>query len=207
MCAYSHDAQLYNYSFLVKLHVPSSLLLCTWNKYTVITPSGMTVQNVLPACTRYQRSGYGQRSWWTTTRHFSRTLRTNTNMTSAENRQQTSGACRYPKGMRVSISGSQPCSNSHTPTRSGQSSGLIGKCRKWFDKFILAAKNLGCVQCSPQHPSSWKTSLGNNSQHHSLSQAWDTRNSESHDHLLARYHPSSGQHPLDACMNTSPCSP
>ena len=26
----------------------------------------MTVQSILPACTRYQRSAYGQRSWFTT---------------------------------------------------------------------------------------------------------------------------------------------
>ena len=43
------------------------LLLCTWKKYTVITTSGMTVQNILPACTRHQQSGYGQRFWFTTT--------------------------------------------------------------------------------------------------------------------------------------------
>ena len=66
VCAYSHDAALCNDSFLVRLHVPSKSPMCTWKKYTVITPSGMTVQNILPACTRYRQSGYGQRSWCTT---------------------------------------------------------------------------------------------------------------------------------------------
>ena len=34
MCAYSRDAALCNYSFLVRFHAHPSLQCCTWQKYT-----------------------------------------------------------------------------------------------------------------------------------------------------------------------------
>ena len=43
MYAYSHDAALCNYSFLVRLHVPSKSPYRTWWNYTLSNPSGMTV--------------------------------------------------------------------------------------------------------------------------------------------------------------------
>ena len=49
MCAYSHDAALCNYSFLVRWHVPSKSPVCTWKKYTSATPSGLTDAEY-PAC-------------------------------------------------------------------------------------------------------------------------------------------------------------
>ena len=47
-------------------YVHPSLLLCTWNKYTVITPSGMTVHITCLHARPYKQSGYSQRSWITT---------------------------------------------------------------------------------------------------------------------------------------------
>ena len=38
MCACSHDTSLYNYSLLVRLHVPSKSPICTWKKYTFDHP-------------------------------------------------------------------------------------------------------------------------------------------------------------------------
>ena len=49
MCAYSHTAALCNYSFLVRYARSSKSPICTWKKYTLITPSGMT-DAVYPAC-------------------------------------------------------------------------------------------------------------------------------------------------------------
>ena len=66
MCAYSHDAALCNYSFLVRLYVASKSPICTWYKYTLSTPSRYDRAYITSACMRYQRSGYGQRSWFTT---------------------------------------------------------------------------------------------------------------------------------------------
>ena len=49
VCAYSHTAALSNYSFLVRYARSSKSPICTWKKYTLITPSGMT-DAVCPAC-------------------------------------------------------------------------------------------------------------------------------------------------------------
>ena len=57
---------------LLRVHIQSQRAFGPrWNlsynrSIPLITPSGMTVQDVLPACTRYQRSAHGQRSWLTT---------------------------------------------------------------------------------------------------------------------------------------------
>ena len=48
-CGYSQYASLCNYSFLVRQHVSSKSLVCTWKKYTLITSSGMTDAEH-PAC-------------------------------------------------------------------------------------------------------------------------------------------------------------
>ena len=64
-CAHSPCASLCNYSFLVRLHIPSKSPTCTWKNYASITLSG-PMQVILPACTRYHRSAHGQRSWLTT---------------------------------------------------------------------------------------------------------------------------------------------
>ena len=65
-CVAGCDATLCNCSFLVRLYVPSKSPICTWQKYTLSTPSGITVHRSCLYARRYQRSGYGQRSWFTT---------------------------------------------------------------------------------------------------------------------------------------------
>ena len=65
MCVYSHDAALCNYLFLVRLYVPSKFPFCTWRKYTLSTPSGMAMHRSCLCARQYQRSGYGQQSWFT----------------------------------------------------------------------------------------------------------------------------------------------
>ena len=48
-CAYSHTAALCNYSFLVRYARSFKSPICSWKKYTLITPLGMT-DAVCPSC-------------------------------------------------------------------------------------------------------------------------------------------------------------
>ena len=65
-CGYSLCASLCNYSFLVRLHVSSKSPELYVVEVYADYPIRYDRTDILPACTRYQQSGYGQRSWFIT---------------------------------------------------------------------------------------------------------------------------------------------